>query len=423
MNTTFDVNPAPRGPLAQRSAQGNPPARWRWVPAGLAVALACAALTAQAQPLPVSPAQRATAQQVAQAGVPLSELVADAPASYTIRPGDTLWAVSGLFLRSPWRWPELWGMNLNDIRNPHRIYPGQVLTLDTGSGRALLTLNAAQGEPPTVKVSPRTRYTSLAEAAIPPIDLQAIAPFLAEMLVVDEAAFVRAPRIVAAQRERVLLSPGDRAYARTTLGPDAADSELSTEPGQPRMYRIFRTVKPLKDPETDQVLGYEAPYVGKAKLLTPESFQQTGTDGKKRLMEAVPASLTILGVKEEVRLGDRLLPEPPTEHVSFVPRAPLDVHTGQVVSVYGNAVHFAGQNQVVSINRGREQGLEEGHVLMLVKDGARVVDRTDEQRASIRLPEERNGLMVVFRVFERVSYALVLSISEEVRVGDRFGNP
>lgn len=394
--------------------------------ASTAVAAACLATTAQAQTLPVSPAQRATAQQVAQAGVALSELADNAPASYTVQRGDTLWAVSGLFLRSPWRWPELWGMNLTDIRNPHRIYPGQVLTLDTSNGRARLKLAGSgtdDAEPPTVRVSPRTRYESVSEAAIPPISLRAIEPFLAEMLVVDEAAFARAPRIVATQRERVLLSPGDRAYARTTLGPQAPDNGLSMEPGSNRMYRVFRTATPLKDPETGQVLGFESQFVGKAKLVNGESLKESSVDGNKRYMQAVPASLDILSVKEEVRIGDRLLPEPPREHVAFVPRAPTETLSGQVASVYGSAVNFVGQNQVVAINRGREQGLEEGHVLMLLKTGLRMVDRTDEARPSIVLPNERNGLMIVFRVFERVSYALVLDITDEVKIGDRFANP
>lgn len=389
---------------------------------GLAVAMLGATAT-WAQPLPVTPAQRATAQQVAQAGVALTELADNAPASHTVQRGDTLWAVAGLFLRSPWRWPELWGMNLAEVRNPHRIYPGQVLTLDTSSGRALLKLAGTDTEPPTVRVSPRTRYESVSEAAIPPISLQAIEPFLADMLVVDEVAFAQAPRIVATQRERVLLSPGDRAYARTTLGPQAQDNGLSMEPGSSRLYRVFRTAKPLKDPQTGQVLGFESQFVGKARLLSPESVREAGRDGKERRLEAVPASLDILSVREEVRIGDRLLPEPPREHVAFVPRAPSEPLSGQVASVYGNAVQFAGQNQVVAINRGREQGMEEGHVLMLLKDGIRMVDRTDPARTSIGLPNERNGLMVVFRVFERLSYALVLDITDEVKVGDRFANP
>ena len=188
-----------------------------------AVACLCAAQAALAQsgPIPaeqrypVTPAQRATASQVAQAGVPLSELAPNAPDSYTVKGGDTLWDISGIFLRSQWRWPELWGMNLDDIKNPHRIYPGQVLYLIKADGRARLsTRPGSGGEPGTVKISPRTRYESLSDNAIPPISLRTIESFLTESLVVDEATLNRAPRIVTAQEGRVLLSRGDRAFAR-----------------------------------------------------------------------------------------------------------------------------------------------------------------------------------------------------------------
>jgi len=118
-----------------------------------------------------------------------------------------------------------------------------------------------------------------------------------------------------------------------------------------------------------------------------------------------------------------MLPEPPRDFSLFVPRAPEQDQAGQIVSVYGNAVTYAGQNQVVAINRGAEHGVAPGHVLAVLKDGRRLQDRTDSQRATIKLPSERNGLMVVFRVFERVSYGLVLQISDSVKVGDRFTNP
>lgn len=377
---------------------------------------------AQAQNFPVTPQQRAIAQQVAQAGVPLSELAPNAPERHTVVRGDTLWAISGLFLRSPWRWPELWGMNLEDIRNPHRIYPGQVLVLDTSSGRAVLKVAGANGEPPTVRVSPRTRYESLSDAAIPPIAMQAIEPFLTEAMVVDADAFAQAPRLVAAQEGRVLLSRGDRAYARSLLGADG-EGALSMEKGNPRQFRVFRTATPLKDPTTSEVLGFEAQYVGRVQLVRGEQLNQVpGKDGKLEA-EIVPATVDITSNKEEMRAGDRLLPEPPRDFSQFVPRAPEQAQSGQIVSVYGNAVTYAGQNQVVAINRGTEHGMAPGHVLAVLKDGQRLQDRTDGQRATIRLPSERNGLMVVFRTFDRVSYGLVLQISDGVKVGDRFTNP
>ena len=392
------------------------------VSALVAATLAFSASVAFGQNFPVTAQQRATASQVAQGGVALSELAPDAPASHTVKRGDTLWAISGLFLRSPWRWPELWGMNMADIRNPHLIFPGQVLVLDTSSGRALLRLKSDGTDPQTVRVSPRTRYESLSDSAIPAISMQAIEPFLSEALVVDDAEFARAPRIVAAQEGRVLLSRGDRAYARALYGV-GGDEGLSMARDKPQNFRVFRSATPLKDPSSGEVLGFEAQYVGKAALVRGESLREIPLSGGKVEVETIPATIDIVATKEEIRTGDRLLPEPPREFQSFVPRSPQEPQNGQVVSVYGSAVTYAAQNQVVVINRGREHGLEPGHVLAILKDGVRVIDRTDESRPSIRLPSERNGLMIVFRTFGKVSYALVLQITDGVKVGDRIVNP
>lgn len=379
---------------------------------------------AQAQNYPITPGQKATAEQVAQAGVPLSELAPDAPDEYTVKRGDTLWGISGVFLRSPWRWPELWGMNLQEIRNPHRIYPGQQLVLDKSNGRATLRLRQAGGPadgPPTntLRVSPRTRYESLADASLPTLQANLIEPFLAEPLIVGEGALLAAPRIVAAQENRVMLTRGDRAYAR---GP--AGGPLTDERGKPLDFRVFRNATPLKDPTTGEILGYEAQYVGKANLVRGESVQQaTGKDGKPEV-ELIPATIDIVGAKEEMRVGDRLLPEPERQLVSYTPRAPVTQVQGQIVSVYGSAVVNASQNQVVVINRGTRDGIEAGHVMAILKDGARVVDKTVEgKREIIKLPNERNGLLMVFRPFERASYALILDIKDGVKVGDRIVNP
>ena len=392
-----------------------------------AAALAGTSVGLQAQDFPITPTQKATAVQVAQTGISLADLALNAPDSYTVRPGDTLWAISSLYLKHPWRWPELWGLNLEDIRNPHRIYPGQQLYLEKGNGRATLrTRRAASDGLPmaTVRVSPRTRYETLADAAIPTLAPQAIEPFLAEPLIVDELTFSQAPRIVATQEGRVLLSRGDRAYARGVY----ADGEgpgrpLSDAKGEPLDYRVFRNATPLKDPTTREILGYEAQYVGKAELVRGESrVQTTDKDGKPQI-EIVPATIDIVAAKEEMRVGDRLIPEPPRELRSYAPRAPSIPMTGQIVSVYGNAVAFASENQIVVINRGANNGLERGHVVAILKDGQRLQDKTDSARPDIKLPNERNGLMMVFRTFDRLSYALVLQVTDAVKVGDRFANP
>lgn len=376
-----------------------------------------------AQNFPITPAQRATAQQVAHNGVALEELAPNAPDSYTVKSGDTLWAISGLFLRSPWRWPELWGMNLGEVQNPHRIFPGQELFLERDGGRARLRMGKGGntgGDIPTetVRVSPRTRYETLADAALPTLASKYIEPFLSEPLIVDEGGLALAPRIVATQHERVLLSRGDRAYV---LGEPA--TPVLDEKGHPQFYRVFRSVVPIKDPDNGTVLGYEAQYVGRAEVKKSQGQQlSAGKDGKETL-ELVPATVEIVRVKEEMRIGDRLLPEPPRQFTNFVPRAPQTPVSGRIVSVYGSAVANAAQNQVVLIDKGTRDGLQVGHVMAVLKDGKRVLDRTGSKPELIRLPDERNGLLMVFRPFETLSYALILEITDGVRIGDRFNSP
>ena len=383
--------------------------------------------TAQAQNFPITSGQRSTASQVAQAGVPLSDLAPNAPDSYTVKTGDTLWAISGLFLKTPWRWPELWGMNLEDIKNPHRIYPGQQLYLDKANGRATLRTRqaGARDGPPTdaVRVSPRTRFESLADASIPTLAANVIEPFLAEPMIVDPAAFAVAPRIVAAQEGRVLLSRGDRAYARGEYTGSGTGKTLSDAKGQPLDYRVFRNATPLKDPTTGVILGYEAQFVGKAELVRGESTQQVLNKDGKTTTEIVPATIDIMVAKEEMRVGDRLIAEPERASQSYVPHAPAIPITGQIVSIYGSAVRLASENQVVVVNKGSKDGMERGHVMAILKDGERLADRTDPSRQQIKLPNERNGLLMVFRTFENLSYALVLQITAGVKVGDRIVNP
>lgn len=384
-----------------------------------ALALASfASTTASAQNYPVTPQQRATAQQTAQAGIPISELAPNAPDEYTVKPGDTLWAISRLYLRSPWRWPELWGMNISEISNPHRIYPGQVLYLDKTGGRARLSTRRGSGGPEgTIKLSPRTRYESLSGMALPTLNPSLIEPFLAEPVVVDENTLLTAPRIVAGNDSRVLLSRGDRAYARGDV-----NSPLVETAGPIKTFRIFRDATPLKDPATGEILGYEAQYLGKAQLQRGESTLSEMVDGKE-VVSVVPATIDIVSAREEMRAGDRLLPEPPRELLSYAPRAPQQPIEGRIVSVYGNAVQFAAQNQVVAINKGLRDGIESGHVLAILKNGETIVDKTGTAKETLKLPNERIGLLMVFRPFEKVSYALVLEINDTPRVGDLLVNP
>jgi nucleoid-associated protein YgaU len=362
--------------------------------------------SASAVNFPITEQQRGTATKVAQDGVALSELAPNAPDSYTVKRGDTLWAISKIFLKSPWRWPELWGMNLEQIRNPHLIYPGQQLFLDKSNGRARLRVGQAGLPGGTVKLSPRVRSQGLDGGAIPSIPFNLIEPFLNEAVIFDRNELEKAPRIVAAQEGRVLLSRGDLAYVR---------GELPLQ----RDYRIFREPKALLDPTTKEVLGYEAVYVGTAEYTRPGDEKRAATGGGS---EIVPATFQVTTIRLEANIGDRLSPVPSSEFSNYAPHAPQSAMSGQIASIYGEAV-AAGQNQIVALNRGARDGVERGHVLALWRDGSSVIDKTDSLRPTIKLPDERHGTLFVFRVFDRMSYALILSVKDPVRAGDRFTQP
>ena len=378
------------------------------VPALLAAVLAGPAAAAEPN-YPVTPGMRETARQVAQAGVPLSDLAPNAPLSHTVQRGDTLWDISKLFLTSPWRWPELWGMNLEQIRNPHLIYPGQVLYLVKKDGRATLQMaRPGSGMPDnTVKLSPHVRSEVLDNGAIASIPLHLIGPFLNEAVVFETDELAGAPRVVATQEGRVLLSRGETAYVRGELN-------------GVRDFRLFREPKALLDPTTKEVLGYEARYVGTTTFVNPGE-DRVGADGKP---EIVPATFRIQDLRIEAGVGDRLHPVPQTDLTAYAPHAPNQPLDGRVISIYGEALN-AGQNQIVALNRGSRDGLERGHVLALWRAGAAATDRTqaDGRAEPIRLPDERHGLLFVFRTFERVSYALILTVQQPVRAGDRFTQP
>jgi LysM domain len=365
----------------------------------LALGIMCLGATAAEPNFPITEKQRGTANQVAEAGVPLSELAENAPDSYTVKTGDTLWGISGMFLKSPWRWPELWGMNLEQIRNPHLIYPGQDLYLVKANGRA--TLRVGDGNDPggSGRLSPRVRTVDLNRDAISAVVLHLIEPFLNEAVIFNSNELASAPRIVASQEGRAFLTRGDLAYVRGELGGNSN-------------FRMFREPRPLVDPTTREVLGYEAVYLG-----TAEYTRKGGTVNG----EIVPETFTVASIRQEAYVGDRLSPVPPREFTNYVPHAPAQPIAGQIASVYGDAVN-AGQNQIVSLNRGSQDGIESGHVLALWRDGKRVADRTDGN-TNIKLPDERHGNLFVFRVFDRMSYALILAVKEPVSIGDRFTQP
>jgi LysM repeat protein len=405
----------------------------------LAFASAAVCTTAQAQNspnnlsnnFPISAAQQNTANEVMQKGVPLSELSANAPDNYTVKHGDTLWSISKLFLTSPWRWPELWGMNRQEIQNPHRIYPGQRLELErkngvaslrvAGSKAVTLAVDNASAEPATIKLSPRTRQESLAELALTTLRPSDIEPFLVDPLILGDDNFAQSPRIVAAQEGRVLITKGDRVYARGSNG-----QPLELAASGPNTWGIFRNTVALKDPGSGEVLGYEAVFLGKARLVRSEGQEAAINTEPSANANAVPtltpATIDILSAKEEIRPGDRLALVPTTPNPLYTPHPPIGSGQGRIVSIYGAAVN-AGQNQVVTINRGTWDAMETGTVLAILKNGAQVVDKSDQAQPLMKLPNERNGLLMVFRTFERISYALILENTEAVKVGDYLVSP
>jgi LysM repeat protein len=374
----------------------------------LTLAGVAAPALSQTSRLPITPEWRGTAERVAQAGVPLEDLAPNAPDSHTVQPGDTLWGISGLFLKSAWRWPELWGMNLQQIRNPHLIYPGQVLVLEKIDGRA--TLRVANGEiglpTNTVKLSPRVRSSVLDNGAIAAIPVHLIGPFLNEAVVFDNNVLDSAPRVVSAQEGRVMMGRGDTAYVRGDLA-------------GARDFRLFRQLVPLTDPITREVLGYEGRYVGTAEFVRAGQTQLASAGGGGAL---VPDTFRISSTRMEVVVGDRLSPVPMQELVAYVPRAPSSPVEGRIVGIYGDGLR-AGQNQIVSINKGKRDGIERGHVLALWRAGKPATDPTGARRETIQLPDEKHGTLFVFRTFERVSYALILGVQEPVGAGDRFTQP
>ena len=356
---------------------------------------------------PVTPQQRSTAQQVAQTGVPLAELAPGAPDAHTVQSGDTLWDISKLFLKSPWRWPELWGMNLDQVRNPHLIVPGQVLVLEKSGDRARLRVaQAGSGTAGgTVRLSPRVRSNVLDSGAIGSIPLHLIGPFLTEAVIFSDDELSRAPRIVGAQEGFVAMSQGQLAYVVGEVAPASG-------------YRLFREPQPLHDFDTHELLGYEARYVGTADFVRPGA---SSVDASGRPV-VVPATVSIQSVRMEASIGDRLAPLPTRDLDAYAPHHPNAPMAGRVLQIYGDALS-AGQNQIVALNRGARDGVERGHVLALWRQGDRRVKPIDGERTVLQMPNERNGLLFVFSVFERTSYALILSVNVPVFAGDAFTQP
>ena len=353
------------------------------------------------------------------------EIKADAPDQYVVQPGDTLWGISGKFLSEPWRWPEIWRLNKEQIKNPHLIYPGNIVRLDRATG----TLSIE-------RVEPRVRVEPLAAEAIPTIPLKVIEPWLARPLVIERGGLDRAPQIVATEEGRYNIGAGARAYVG-----GIADTKQA-------LWQVYRPGRALVDPDTNTTLGEEAIYLGTARLT------RLGT-------QTEPSSFRILSAVQEMGEGDRLVVAPQPQIFSFAPRAPDKPVRARIMSIYDgrNDARFdyydtlpttrgvfigqtnpelqqlryggeTGNLAVVSLNKGAKDGVEVGHVLALYRSTLIVNDRStgpyymgSVRKPNVPLPEERYGLLMVFRVFENLSYALTLNVERQVAPGDVVLNP
>ena len=313
----------------------------------------------------------------------------DAPDRYTVVRGDTLWHISGRYLSTPWRWPELWRMNKDQIRNPHLIYPGDVLVLDRATGTLSIDRQALEEG----RLQPRIYEESLRQA-IPSIPMSEVEPFLSLPLVANPADLTGSPRIVGVQNSRVILGTGDDAFVTGM-----------TENHQ--TWQVYRPGKPLIDPDTGENLGHEAIYLGDAELRKPGE----------------PALVTIRSAKLEIGRGDRLVRRERVLLTNFVPHRPAEGLRASVLSIYGKG-SMAGQYQIVTLNRGRADGMEPGHVLAMLRPGKTVTMRNDNMAPEqVTLPEDRYGLAMVFRTFDRVSYALIMHSDSPAVVGDLLRTP
>lgn len=316
------------------------------------------------------------------------ELAKNAPDSYVVKKGDTLWDISGKFLKRPWRWPEVWQMNREEIRNPHLIYPGQIIMLDRSGPYLRLGRRVGRDIKPTV-------YNEPAEQAIPSIPQNEIAPFLTQPLVVDEKNIADSATIIATQENRLFTGQGDTVFAKD-VSPDV-DS-----------WYIYRPARPLEDPVTKEVLGYEAVHLGTADVT----------------QHGAPAVLEITVAKQEIGTGERMLPATRPDLLSYVPHAPTSEVDGRVIGIYGG-VSETGRQGVITLGVGASNGIEVGHVLALYRNRGKVQYKDEDtgNKEEFELPEHRYGLVFVFRVFDRVSYGLVVDATAPVKVADTVRTP
>ena len=316
-----------------------------------------------------------------------------APERYVVVKGDTLWGIAGRFLREPWRWPEIWRMNREQIRNPHWIYPGDTLVLEHGAAQPRLSIQRSPASHPTITLGPQQRADQTTDAAIPSIPVADIEPFLSQPLVVEESGMDGAPSIVAMEEKRVIVGAGNLVYVE------------GLDPGMGRDWQIYRPGEKLIDPETKEVLGHEAVYLGDAQVI---EFGE-------------PSSVQVVRSRQEIIKGDRLVSSTVDPFRSYVPHAPDHAVQGRIISAY-ESVNEVGKNAIVTINRGLRDGLEKGNVLAAYRLGD-TVKSVAHEKSSLKLPDERTGLIFVFRLFEKVSYALVVQSKRPMHANDVVQTP
>ncbi|MGE0114676.1 MAG: LysM peptidoglycan-binding domain-containing protein [Steroidobacteraceae bacterium] len=379
---------------------------WR----GLCVSstLACAMLAGGLALSTTSQAQNSSSERMLATGTHLP-LAANAPDSYTVKAGDTLWDISKTFLSQPWYWPELWYLN-PQIQNPHLIYPGDVLSLVTVDGQPRLMVTERGGEQAVtrgngVRLSPQVHSEPL--EAVTAIPYKVIAAFLGRPSVVSKDEVKSAPHLIHVRDKHIVGSAGDEVYARG-IG----------NAGEGFRYNIIHVGEPLRDPENNDLLGYRGVYVGTGPVVTAGD----------------PAKLKLNETAREVLPGDKLFAETYQMNMDFVPHAPAGAVEGSIFAV--NGVFLAGRYQVVAINRGSKSGLETGHVLAIYQAGETINDRYSDGRSAdpmhtpsgllkkkVKLPDERAGTVMVFKTYERMSYALIMDADHPISIGDRVRNP
>jgi nucleoid-associated protein YgaU len=314
------------------------------------------------------------------------ELKANYPEQYTVVKGDTLWDISNTFLNNPWMWPEIWHVN-PQISNPHLIYPGDIIRLVYFDGKPRLVVDRV------VKLSPQVRVMDDNEA-IPAIPLDKINNFLSRSRIVSAEELERAPHVVSGEAKRLVLGKGDRLYARGQF-----DTDIPA-------YGVYRKGDTYIDPDTKELLGIQAIDIG---------------SGKMRALEGEIATLLMTRTTEEVRVGDRLLSEEQRAVDStFYPSAPSVEVNAQIIAVEGGVTQV-GKMDVVVINRGAREGMAVGNVLAVYKRGGTVKDRVKGDM--VTLPDERAGLVMVFRTFEKLSLGLVLEADRPLAIKDLVRNP